>query len=178
MIIMAPSDENETRQMLYTGYQYIGPAAVRYPRGKGPGNKIDEKMQSLAIGKALIKRSGGTVAILAFGSMLSSALETGEALNATVVDMRFIKPLDELLIAELAQSHSLIVTLEENTVMGGAGSAVNEFLLREDHAVAVLNLGLPDSFLNHGKVSDMLATVGLDTPSIIDNIKSKLAKQQ
>lgn len=176
MIIMAPSDENETRQMLYTGYQHIGPAAVRYPRGKGPGSPIDAQMKNLPIGKAVIRREGSKVAILAFGSMLARALQAGETLGATVVDMRFIKPLDELLIAELAASHELIVTLEENTVLGGAGSGVNEFLLREDHNVAVLNLGLPDSFLSHGKVSDMLTTVGLDTDSIIASIRGKLAK--
>jgi 1-deoxy-D-xylulose-5-phosphate synthase len=176
MLIMAPSDENEARQMLYTGYQHVGPAAVRYPRGKGTGVAIEKIMNALPIGKAVVRRQGQGVAILAFGSMVTTALQVGDALDATIVDMRFVKPLDEALIAEMANTHTLIVTLEENSVMGGAGSGVNEFLLREDHAIGVLNLGLPDSFINHGKVSEMLATVGLDTSSIIDSINQKMLK--
>lgn len=176
MVIMAPSNENESRQMLYTGYQHIGPAAVRYPRGKGPGVKIEQKMQALPIGKGVLRRKGHTVAILGFGSLVNTALDAAESLDATVVDMRFVKPLDEVLIGELATRHQLIVTLEENTVYGGAGSAVNEFLLRQDYRIPVLNLGLPDTFLQHGKVPDMLASVGLDKDSIISSIRAKLQK--
>jgi 1-deoxy-D-xylulose-5-phosphate synthase len=176
MIVMAPSNENETRQLLYTGYQHIGPAAVRYPRGKGPGAKIEEKMEALPIGKGVVRRKGHTVAILGFGSLVNTALEAAESLDATVVDMRFVKPLDEALIGEMATRHQLIVTLEENTVMGGAGSAVNEFLLRQDYRIPVLNLGLPDEFLQHGKVPDLLASVGLDKDSIIASIHAKLQK--
>ena len=176
MIVMAPSNENETRQLLYTGYQHIGPAAVRYPRGKGPGAKIEEKMEALPIGKGVVRRKGHTVAILGFGSLVNTALEAAESLDATVIDMRFVKPLDEVLIGEMATRHQLIVTLEENTVMGGAGSAVNEFLLRQDYRIPVLNLGLPDEFLQHGKVPDLLASVGLDKDSIITSIHAKLQK--
>lgn len=176
MLVMAPSNENETRQLLYTGYQHVGPATVRYPRGKGPGAKIEEKMEALPIGKGVVRRKGHTVAILGFGSLVNTALEAAESLDATVVDMRFVKPLDEALIGEMATRHQLIVTLEENTVMGGAGSAVNEFLLRQDYRIPVLNLGLPDEFLHHGKVADMLAAVGLDKDSIIASIRAKLQK--
>lgn len=176
MLVMAPSNENETRQLLYTGYQHLGPATVRYPRGKGPGAKIEEKMEALPIGKGLVRRKGHTVAILGFGSLVNTALEAAESLDATVVDMRFVKPLDEALIGEMATRHQLIVTIEENTVMGGAGSAVNEFLLRQDYRISVLNLGLPDEFLHHGKVPDMLAAVGLDKDSIIASIRAKLQK--
>lgn len=176
MLVMAPSNENETRQLLYTGYQHIGPASVRYPRGKGPGAQIEEQMEALPIGKGIVRRKGHTVAILGFGSLVNTALEAAESLDATVVDMRFVKPLDEVLIGEMATRHQLIVTLEENTVMGGAGSAVNEFLLRQDYRIPVLNLGLPDEFLHHGKVPDMLAAVGLDKDSIIASIRAKLQK--
>ena len=176
MLVMAPSNENETRQLLYTGYQHLGPATVRYPRGKGPGAKIEEKMEALPIGKGVVRRKGHTVAILGFGSLVNTALEAAESLDATVVDMRFVKPLDEALIGEMATRHQLIVTIEENTVMGGAGSAVNEFLLRQDYRIPVLNLGLPDEFLHHGKVPDMLAAVGLDKDSIIASIRAKLQK--
>ena len=176
MLIMAPSNENETRQMLYTGYIHKGPAAVRYPRGKGPGAAISKTMQSLPLGKGVQRRRGHTVAILAFGSLVTTAMAAAETLDATVIDMRFVKPLDEDMIGEMATRHQLLVTLEENALMGGAGSAVNEFLLREDYRVPVLNLGLPDSFLNHGKVPDMLAAVGLDKDSVVTAIRTKLQK--
>ncbi|MCB1665144.1 MAG: 1-deoxy-D-xylulose-5-phosphate synthase [Pseudomonadales bacterium] len=176
MVIMAPSNEDESRQMLYTGYQHRGPAAVRYPRGKGPGTAINTAMKELPIGKGVVRRKGHTVAILGFGSLVNTALDAAEALDATVVDMRFVKPLDEALIGEMATRHQLLVTLEENTVQGGAGSAVNEFLLQEDYRIPVLNLGLPDEFLQHGKVSDILASVGLDKDSLIQRIRAKLQK--
>lgn len=176
MIVMTPSNENEARQMLYTGYQHKGPAAVRYPRGKGPGATIETQMQTLPIGKGVVRKKGHTVAILSFGSLTNMALEVAENIDATLVDMRFVKPLDEELIAEMATRNQLIVTLEENTVMGGAGSAVNEFLLQKDYRIPVLNLGLPDTFLHHGKVPDMLAAVGLDKDSITVAIEQKLER--
>tara|TARA_R110002072_G_scaffold142853_5_gene288659 strand:+ start:62702 stop:64603 length:1902 start_codon:yes stop_codon:yes gene_type:complete len=174
MLIMAPSDENECRMMLCTGHQHEGPAAVRYPRGKGPGASINPQLTSVPIGKALLRRKGSTVALLAFGSMLTPALAAADALDATVVDMRFVKPLDEDMIRHLAQQHALLVTLEENAVAGGAGSAVNEFLLQHDYRVPVLNLGLPDTFIPHGNVPDMLAAVGLDRTGIVAAVRDKL----
>jgi 1-deoxy-D-xylulose-5-phosphate synthase len=175
MIVMAPSDENETHKLLSTGYAYAGPAAVRYPRGKGPGATIEKSLEAVPIGKAVQRRKGHSVAILAFGSMVQAALEAGDELDATVIDMRFIKPIDEQLIGDMATSHQLIVTIEESVVMGGAGSAVNEFLLRENFQIPVLNLGLPDTFVEHGKVTQMLADVGLDRNGIIKAIRHKLA---
>jgi 1-deoxy-D-xylulose-5-phosphate synthase len=175
MLVIAPSDENETYTLLNTAYQYKGPAAVRYPRGKGPGAAVQKNTATVTIGKAITKRQGRSVAILAFGSMLAPALEAAESINATVADMRFVKPLDEQLIGDLATSHQLIVTIEENTLAGGAGSAVNEFLLQSNYLIPVLNLGLPDKFLEHGKVPDMLVAVGLDGSSVAALIRQKLA---
>ncbi|HCA37233.1 MAG TPA: 1-deoxy-D-xylulose-5-phosphate synthase [Gammaproteobacteria bacterium] len=174
MIVMAPSDEDETHKLLSTGYNHKGPAAVRYPRGKGPGTEIERNLDPVPIGRAISRRKGHSVAILAFGSMVKPALEAAEVIDATVADMRFVKPLDQELIGDLATSHQLIVTLEENTVMGGAGSAVNEYLVQENYSIPVLNLGLPDRFLEHGKVPDMLAEVGLDSDTIATAIKQKL----
>lgn len=174
MVVMAPSDENECRQMLYTGYHHRGPAAVRYPRGKGPGADIAEQMTTLPIGKAQLRRKGKTVAILAFGSMLEPALKAAESMNATVVDMRFIKPLDEAMIEEMANQHQLLVTVEENAVMGGAGAAVNESLHSRDIMIPVLNIGLPDLYIPHGKPPQMLTDVGLDKDGIVAAIKDKL----
>lgn len=176
MLIMAPSDENECRQMLYTGHQYIGPAAVRYPRGKGPGAVINQQMTALPIGQGVIKRQGHTVALLGFGSMVHTALAAGDVLDATVADMRFIKPLDTALIEELTKQHALLVTIEENALAGGAGSAVNEWLLQNDYQIPVLNLGLPDLFMAHGRVPEMLAGVGLDRDGIVDAVRNKLAR--
>jgi 1-deoxy-D-xylulose-5-phosphate synthase len=174
MIVMAPSDEDETQKLLSTGYHHKGPAAVRYPRGKGPGTKIERNLDPVSIGRAIIRRKGHSVAILAFGSMVKPALEAAELVDATVADMRFVKPLDQELIVDLATSHQLVVTLEENTVMGGAGSAVNEYLVQENYSTPILNLGLPDRFLEHGKVPDMLAEVGLDSDAIATSIRQKL----
>jgi len=174
MIVMAPSDEDETQKLLSTGYHHKGPAAVRYPRGKGPGTKIERNLDPVSIGRAIIRRKGHSVAILAFGSMVKPALEAAELVDATVADMRFVKPLDQELIVDLATSHQLVVTLEENTVMGGAGSAVNEYLVQENYSTPIINLGLPDRFLEHGKVPDMLAEVGLDSDAIATAIKHKL----
>lgn len=174
MIVMAPSDEDETHKLLSTGYHHKGPAAVRYPRGKGPGTEIERNLDPVPIGRAISRRKGHSVAILAFGSMVKPALEAAEVIDATVADMRFVKPLDQELIGDLATSHQLIVTLEENTVMGGAGSAVNEYLVQKNYSIPILNLGLPDRFLEHGKVPDMLAEVGLDSDAIATAIKQKL----
>ena len=166
MVVMAPSDENECRQMLYTGFMHDGPAAVRYPRGPGSGMPVESDMQALPLGKAELRRKGSRIALLAFGSLLQPALEAGGAFNATVVNMRFVKPLDEVLINELARTHELLITLEENAVTGGAGSAVNEYLAAANLAVRVVNLGLPDEFLGQGSREEMLAECGLDTAGI------------
>ena len=174
MIVMTPSDENETRKLLSTAYYHDGPSAVRYPRGKGPGAAVDRSLDTLAIGKAITRRKGRTVAILAFGSMVTPALAAAQTLDATVVDMRFVKPLDEELVGDMAASHQLIVTAEENVIMGGAGSAVNEFLLQANYQIPVLNLGLPDAFLEQGKVPEMLAAVNLDSESFVSAIRNKL----
>ncbi|MEE3118653.1 MAG: 1-deoxy-D-xylulose-5-phosphate synthase, partial [Pseudomonadota bacterium] len=147
MLIMAPADENETRQMLTTGYLHKGPAAVRYPRGTGPGVPIDPALEPLPIGKGLVTRQGEKVAILCFGTLHQHAMKAADALNATVANMRFVKPLDHALIAKLSASHDLLVTVEENAVMGGAGSAVNEWLLAQGISLPVLNLGLPDIYV-------------------------------
>ncbi len=180
IVIMAPSDENECRQMLYTGFQYNGVAAVRYPRGTGTGAVIEQKMQEIAIGTAEIKRSMTNsqstkkTAILSFGSMLSASLEAAEILDATVVNMRFVKPLDHALIEKLALDHTLIVTVEENSLMGGAGSAVMEVLQsiqnRSEHPIKTLCLGLPDQFIEHGVHETMLAECGLDAKGIVNAI--------
>jgi len=172
MVIMTPSDENECRQMLYTGYQYQGPAAVRYPRGAGPAAEIDENMQQLEIGKAIQRREGKDIAILAFGSMLQPALAVADELDASVIDMRFVKPLDEEMIRDMANDHDLLVTIEENATQGGAGSAVDEFIAESNLSVSLLNLGLPDKFIDHGDTSLLLADCGLDKDGIIAAIRS------
>ncbi|HSD95938.1 MAG TPA: 1-deoxy-D-xylulose-5-phosphate synthase, partial [Sulfuricaulis sp.] len=166
MTVMAPADENECRQMLTTGFQLDAPAAVRYPRGAGPGATVDPALLTLPIGKAEIRREGKRIALLAFGSMLAPALEAGAAFNATVVNMRFVKPLDEELVRELARNHDLLVTVEENVVAGGAGSAVNECLMAAGLATRVVNLGLPDRFIEHGDHREQLAQCGLDAAGI------------
>ncbi|HYG31725.1 MAG TPA: 1-deoxy-D-xylulose-5-phosphate synthase [Methylophilaceae bacterium] len=174
MVVMTPSDENECRQMLYTAYQHQGPAAVRYPRGAGPGAVISKTMQALPIGKGEICREGKKIAILAFGSMLAPALQAADRLDATVANMRFVKPLDVGLVAQLAQSHDLLVTIEENTIMGGAGSAVMEALQYMRSRVATLCLGLPDTFIEHGVHETMLAECGLNSEGIVAAIEAKL----
>ncbi|MEL7627627.1 1-deoxy-D-xylulose-5-phosphate synthase [Pectobacterium aroidearum] len=166
MIIMTPSDENECRQMLHTGYHYQkGPTAVRYPRGNGTGTELTP-LSELPIGKGVVRRQGETIAILNFGTLLPEAKIAAEKLNATLVDMRFVKPLDEALLEELAQSHSTFVTLEENAIMGGAGSGVNEFLMAKRLAVSVLNIGLPDVFIPQGSQEEIRADLGLDAAGI------------
>ena len=166
MTVMAPADENECRQMLTTGFQLDAPAAVRYPRGAGPGAAVDPALLTLPIGKAEIRREGKRIALLAFGSMLAPALEAGAAFNATVVNMRFVKPLDEELVRGLARTHDLLVTVEENVVAGGAGSAVNECLMAAGLPTRVVNLGLPDRFIEHGDHREQLAQCGLDAAGI------------
>jgi len=165
-VFMAPADENECRQMLYTGYCLDQPAAVRYPRGGGPGVAVDKEMHALPVGQAEIRRKGRSVALLAFGSMVQPALEVGEALDATVVNMRFIKPLDEALVHELALSHDLLVTLDENVVAGGAGGAVTEYLASQGLAPRILHIGLPDRAIQHGTREQMLEDAGLTAPQI------------
>lgn len=174
MVVMAPADENETRQMLYTGFMHQGPAAVRYPRGCGPGAAIVKTMQALPMGKGEMRRQGQQVAILAFGSMLAPALEAAEQLNASVANMRFVKPLDEKLVAELAASHDVLVTVEENCIAGGAGSAVNEALAAQGYQGMALNLGLPDRYVEHADPEQMLAECGLDKAGIISAIENRL----
>ena len=172
LVIMAPADENECRQMLYTGYLHEGPASVRYPRGKGPGVKVEKVLQAMPIGKAEVKREGRRIALLGFGSMVKVALEVAESLDATVVNMRFVKPLDEGLIIRMADTHEFLVTLEDNAIAGGAGSAVNEFLQSRQVMIPTLNLGLPDVFLEHGSREECLGDAGLDAASVLDSIQT------
>ncbi|MDX1451201.1 MAG: 1-deoxy-D-xylulose-5-phosphate synthase [Oleiphilaceae bacterium] len=175
MVIMAPSDENELRQMLYTGHLHQGPAAVRYPRGTGPGAHIETDMQALEIGRARALKKGKGVAILSFGALLPAATEAAEKLNASLWDMRFVKPLDEACIKECALQHDLLVTIEENVVAGGAGSGVAEYLAEAGINTPVLHLGLPDAFVEHGKPKDLLRDCGLDSHSMIARIEKRMA---
>lgn len=175
MLVMTPSDENELRLLLTTGYHFQGPAAVRYPRGSGPNAVIEPELAPVPIGQAVVRRRGSGVALLAFGVQLAEALRVGERLDATVVDMRFVKPLDEALLRELAGSHGLLVTIEENSVMGGAGAAVSEFLAHENLQVPVLHLGLPDYYVEHAKPAQMLAECGLDEAGIEAAVRQRLA---
>ncbi len=174
--VMVPADENECRQMLYTAFQLNTPSAVRYPRGSGIGVKIQKKMNALPIGRGEIRRSGSKIAILAFGTLLTPCLEVGEVLDATVANMRFVKPLDDELVSDLAKTHDLLVTVEENTIMGGAGSAILESLMASSVTVNVLQLGLPDVFLDQGDPVQMLADCGLDKAGILKSIQDRLAK--
>jgi 1-deoxy-D-xylulose-5-phosphate synthase len=174
LILMTPSDENETRHMLYTGFVHNGCAVVRYPRGVGPGVKVKEKMSAISIGKSIIKREGEKIAILNFGALLITAQQVGDDLNATVVDMRFVKPLDEDLIKKLSIENILLVTIEDNAVAGGAGSAVNEYLACLNIKVSILHIGLPDKFIPHGSREYQLSQAGLDAKSIKMTIKKKL----
>lgn len=177
ILVMTPSDEDELRKLLTTGYLFDGPAAVRYPRGSGPNHPIDPDLQPVEIGKGVVRRRGGRVALLVFGVQLAEAMKVAESLDATVVDMRFVKPLDEALVRELAGSHELLVTIEENAVMGGAGSAVGEFLASEGLEVPLLQLGLPDYYVEHAKPSEMLAECGLDAAGIEKAVRQRLDRQ-
>ncbi|MCP4041853.1 MAG: 1-deoxy-D-xylulose-5-phosphate synthase, partial [Gammaproteobacteria bacterium] len=167
-------DEDECRQMLYTGFQYNGPAAVRYPRDTGLAVSVKSKMEEIQLGKAELRRQGREIAILAFGSMFKPSLEAAEHLNASLVNMRFVKPLDEEMIIHMADSHNLLVTVEENIVLGGAGAAVSECLARHNRQPQIIHLGLPDRFIEHGGREELLSDCGLDTTGIINAISEQL----
>jgi 1-deoxy-D-xylulose-5-phosphate synthase len=179
MTVMTPSDENECRQMLYTAFQMNTPVAVRYPRGTGPGVAVQKEMTALPVGRGEVRREGkGGIAILAFGSMVAPALAAAEEFDATVANMRFVKPLDVDLVRELAANHTLLVTIEENVIMGGAGSAVLESLQQQGCMVPVLQLGLPDRFIEQGDPAVQLASIGLDAAGIAASIRARLATVQ
>ena len=172
LVIMAPSDEAECRLMLNTGHQHSGPAAVRYPRGSGSGVKLPAVSETIEIGKGLLKREGKNIAILAFGTILSEAHKAADELDATLADMRFVKPLDETLIRELTANHDYLITIEDNAIMGGAGSAVNEFILHNGLNVKVLNIGLPDIFIKHGTQEEIHTELGLDKDGMLKQINT------
>jgi 1-deoxy-D-xylulose-5-phosphate synthase len=174
LVIMAPADENECRQMLQTAYEHNGPAMVRYPRGSGPGVAVERALTTLPIGKAEIRREGRDVALLAFGSRVPAAMEVGERLDLTVVNMRFVKPLDEMVILDLAERHQLIVTVEENAVAGGAGSAVTELLAEHGVGVRCLHLGLPDTCQEQAGHDEQLAACGLDAAGIESSLLGEM----
>lgn len=176
MLIMAPADEAECRNMLYTGFLHPGPASVRYPRGGGPGVAENKEMEALPIGKAEVRRKSGSgrVAILAFGTMVAPVETIAEELDATVVNMRFVKPLDTDIVLEMSDSHELTVTVEENVIMGGAGSAVNEYLAAQGRTPRVLNLGVPDRHIDHGSQQQQLADIGLDPDGMLKQIEKAL----
>ncbi len=178
MVVMTPADENECRQMLYTGYLLDQPAAVRYPRGKGPGVAIEQELTPIPLGKAEIRRKGKRIAFLAFGPMLAPAMAAAEQLDATVANMRFVKPLDEEMVLRMAEDHDLLVTVDENAIAGGAGSAVNECLMAHDVRISVLNHGLPDRFIQHGEREDMLTDAGLDADGILRAVERHVRLQK
>jgi len=178
MIVMAPADENECRQMLYTAYQQDCPTAVRYPRGKGIGIQPQKRMQALEIGKGEILRKGSGIAILLFGSLLNEATEAADTLNASLVNMRFVKPIDEELIREIASSHDLLVTLEDNAIQGGAGSAVTEFLNKEAIQIPTLQLGIPDLFIEHATREEQLEDINLSGSGIAKQIMKYNTKHE
>jgi len=173
-VVMTPSDENECRQMLFTAFNLNQPVAVRYPRGSGPGVVIEKNMANIPLGKAELQRKGKRIAILAFGSMLSPSLAAGEELDASVVNMRFVKPIDENMVQHMAETHELIVTVEENVVMGGAGSAVAESLAKLGLCPQLLQLGLPDTFIEHGEPAELLKDAGLDSMGITKSIRERI----
>jgi 1-deoxy-D-xylulose-5-phosphate synthase len=171
MIVMAPVDEDECRQMLYTAYLQDGPTAIRYPRGKGVGVEPQTEMVAIEVGKAKSLRQGqARIAILLFGSLLDAAQTAAETLDATLINMRFVKPIDEGMIAEIAQSHDLIVTLEDNAIQGGAGSAVSEVLAKLDLKISVIHLGIPDSYIEHAEREGQLDEIGLSPQKIVESI--------
>lgn len=176
IVIMAPADESECRQMLYTGFMVDGPAAVRYPRGKGPGTPVEDTMTALPIGKAEIRRKGQRMAFLAFGSMVTPALEVAEKRDATVVNMRFVKPLDEAMILEMAKTHDILVSVEENALPGGAGNGINEVLNAHLIKTPLLTIGLPDEFIDQGTREEVLSMAGLDANGIEKTLNAFLEK--
>lgn len=178
MVVMAPADENECRQMLTTGFQHAGPAAVRYPRGSGPGVALSGELDTLPIGKAEVRRRGRRLAFLAFGAMLDPASVVAAQLGATLVNMRFVKPLDAELLIELARTHEGFVTIEDNAIMGGAGAAVGEFLAAQGIVLSLLHLGLPDAWLEHMSREEMLASVGLDAAGIAGSVAARWPQLQ
>ncbi len=175
MVVATPSDENETRLLLSTCYQHPGPAAVRYPRGPGSGAAISRGLDTVPIGRGILRRRGSRIALLVFGTLLPAAQKVADLLDLTVVDMRFVKPIDVQLILELAQDHAALVSIEEGAVMGGAGSAVAEALAGEGVVCPLLHLGLPDRFIDHGDQSALLASVGLDAAGIERSIRARFA---
>ena len=174
MVVATPSDENETRLLLTTCYQYPGPASVRYPRGSGPGVAVDARLDSVPLGRGVVRRRGAGVAMLVFGPLLAAALKAADILNLTVVDMRFVKPMDVELVLKMAAEHPLgLVTLEEGCLMGGAGSAVTETLAANAIVMPILHLGLPDRFIDHGDQGTLLAGEGLDATGIESAIRAR-----
>ena len=178
MTVMAPADENECRQMLYTGLQLDGPAAVRYPKGNGPGVEVETELHALEIGRAETRRRGHGLALLAFGSMVAPAQQIADEIDATVINMRFVKPLDEAAVLQAAEDHSLLITLEENALAGGAGEGINRCLLDNDVRVDVHNIGLPDRFIGQGSRADQLADARLDAASLLADIQALLAERE
>ncbi|MGD9582516.1 MAG: 1-deoxy-D-xylulose-5-phosphate synthase [Lysobacterales bacterium] len=178
MVLMAPADENECRQMLSTGFQHAGPAAVRYPRGTGPGVAVSAELATLPIGKAELRRRGRRVALLAFGAVVAAAEQAALQLGASLVNMRFVKPLDRDLVLELARSHEGLVTIEDNVIMGGAGSAVAELLAENAVSLPILHLGLPDAWLEHMSRDELLAEVGLDAAGIVRSVSARWPQLQ
>lgn len=176
LLIMAPSDENECRQLLYTGYHYSGPAVVRYPRGQGTGAAL-YSLASLPIGKGILRRQGQGIALLNFGTLLPAVLQTAEQLDATVVDMRFVKPLDDELILKMAATHHSLVTVEEGAILGGAGCGVLQLLSHHRRGVPVFTIGLPDHFIEQGSIAEMQATLKLDASGLLRQIKRWLSSQ-
>jgi 1-deoxy-D-xylulose-5-phosphate synthase len=182
---MTPADENECRQMLTTGMKIDQPSAIRYPRGAGPGVAVSKELTTLPVGQGVVVREARSfaagvanktrVAILAFGSMVKPALDAADELNATVANMRFVKPLDDALVFKLATTHDVIVTVEENVIMGGAGSAVSESLAAQQLTVPILHLGLPDQFVEHGDPAVLLADCGLNREGIIRAVRQWVA---
>src|SRR5471030_2903550 len=176
MTVMAPSDENECRQMLYTAFTLDTPTAVRYPRGTGTGAEVQQEMRALPVGRGEVRREGKRVAILAFGSMVKPSMDAGAELNATVADMRFVKPIDRDLVFRLATSHDLLVTVEENVIAGGAGAAILEALAADALSVPVLTLGLPAEFVEHGDPHQLLVDCGLDAEGIVRSVRERLSR--
>ncbi|RUO39164.1 1-deoxy-D-xylulose-5-phosphate synthase [Pseudidiomarina aestuarii] len=176
MVVMAPSDENECRNMLFTGYQLGQPAAVRYPRGNGSGCELDAELQALEIGKARTVRTGKKIAIASFGTCLADVMPCAEELDATVIDMRFVKPLDTACLEALAKDHTLLVSVEDNAIAGGAGSAIAEYLQAQQINLPLLQCGLPDSFIKHGTQDEIRAELGLDSKGLLKRIQERVAK--
>jgi 1-deoxy-D-xylulose-5-phosphate synthase len=171
MVIMTPSDENECRQMLYTGYLHNGPVAVRYPRGEGTGAQL-KPLEVIPLGQSKLCREGKNIALLNFGTLLTEVLQAAEQIDATVIDMRFVKPLDEKVLLQISQTHNILVTIEENSIKGGAGSGVGEYLLSKKIKCDILNIGLPDKFISQGSQNEVRQEIGLDPKHIIDKINN------